>query len=411
MLQHIGQYLTPILVPLLFAGLTSGFVLPLVQAKAAALPPEALWPVALIIMAIAVAQGIAIYYAGTNNGVWALVTVGGFFLFLIVGSTVIFGLMAGLVLFVILLGVSVVLARLYIHVVTEGFVDITYGFGKYSRTLYPGLNIMLPWEDVHTTLNIGETQWPCPKQRVQLSQEYDVSLGMLVSYHLMPEEAHLAVTQLNDWEKSVRELCETTLQTHATQFTPDDFFSWSDSIPPQPLPGLHWERVNLLLLRRLREQASLWGVQINRVNIHDVELLHHTAITLDTGPVARISSTEPASPSQPTVPSTAVVPVAKSEPQPKEAPRLTPVMTSAPILSGKNFKEEVLVRLYKEVKEGRISDAETIRSYAKIFDSVAKDPSASKTMFFDVERAARNLHAQASRYEASHSTVVSLADD
>src|SRR5204862_5022553 len=126
-----------------------------------------------------------------------------FFLYLVVGCLAIFGPLASLVLFLVLVVVSVVLARLYIHPVSEGYVDITFGFGKYSRTLYSGLNIMLPWEDVYATLNIGATQWLCPSQHIPLSPEYDVMLGLLVSYQLIPEEAQLAVTQVNDWEESV----------------------------------------------------------------------------------------------------------------------------------------------------------------------------------------------------------------
>src|SRR5207249_4065550 len=113
----------------------------------------AFWPVALVILLITLAQGTAVYYAGTNNGLWVLGTVGGFFLFLLAGCFAVSGLLPGLILLVALIAASVYMARNYIRPVPEGMVEIVYAFGKYTRTLYPGPNIVFPWEKVTHTLN------------------------------------------------------------------------------------------------------------------------------------------------------------------------------------------------------------------------------------------------------------------
>src|SRR5579884_1421796 len=81
LLHQLWHYFTLILAPLLFGGLTCLFVFPLIAAGRAQVPTTGLWPMALIIALIAIAQGVAVYYAGTNNGMWALGTTGGFFLF------------------------------------------------------------------------------------------------------------------------------------------------------------------------------------------------------------------------------------------------------------------------------------------------------------------------------------------
>src|SRR5256885_7017352 len=58
------------------------------------------------------------------------------------------------IIFLVLVVVSVVLTRIYIHPVSERYVDITFGFEKYNRTIYRDINITLQSEDLYYTLKI-----------------------------------------------------------------------------------------------------------------------------------------------------------------------------------------------------------------------------------------------------------------
>ncbi|HEX3639757.1 MAG TPA: hypothetical protein VHV10_00555, partial [Ktedonobacteraceae bacterium] len=62
-------------------------------------------------------------------------------------------------------------------------------------------------------------------------------------------------------------------------------------------------------------------------------------------------------------------------------------------------KEEILIKAYKEVQNGKITDPESIRSIAATFEAVARDSQASQSVSFDAERAAKNLYKQAHKYE------------
>ncbi len=252
-----------IITPLIFGALTCLFVLPLISSGKAYIRPPGLWPVAIIIIIVAAAQGVGVYYAGSK--IWVLATVGGFFLFLLIGCFAVFGPISTLVLLVVLLIISVVLMRLYFYPVAEGHVDIVYAFGKYSRTLYPGLNILLPWEKVTYQLNAGEKQWACPLQKVQLSRDEDVVLRATISYQLMPEDAYIAVTQVDQWENSLKNYVLATIQSIATTFTPEDFIAW-------PQDPHSFEQVNAYLFQLIRDRVALWGVQVNWVRILDVSL-------------------------------------------------------------------------------------------------------------------------------------------
>lgn len=424
LLENLGRYASLILAPLLFGALTCLFVLPFVAAGRAIVPAAAFPVVLFIIILIAVAQGIAVYLAGPDNGLWTLGTLGGFFLFILVGVFCIFGLPAGFITFLLLLAACVALARLYLHAVPEGFVDIVYSMGKYSRTIYPGPNILLPWEKVIQQLDVEETQWICPAQRVQLSRDEDVILRAAISYQLLPEDAYLAVTQVKRWEESLREFFITSIQHFAATFSAEDFIAMPQGLhhpsdPDQEAQDTtaHWDRVNDYLFQQVRDKVALWGVQINWVRIRDVELVPHGAYVMDATPVVNaqpaaraasgsanadqaqpkvqyahsgstVSATAQTAHNEDTVPGPAI-----------QAATLPPNEPAASAPPPRLPNEEVLVKAYKEVQNGHITDPETIRSIAEKFEAIANSPELSQSVSFDAPRAALNLYAQAKKNE------------
>ncbi len=416
--KQFGQYFTLIIIPLLFGALTCLIVLPSVLAGKASLQAEGFWPILLVILAITIAQGVTIYYAGSDNGMGALGTAGGFCLFLLVGCFALYGPIPGFLLLAALVIIGVVLARRSVHPVPQGFVDIVFAAKKYRRTLYPGFNILLPWETVSTQLNTEEIQWICPAQVVQLSHDEDVMLRAVISYQLLQEDAYLAVTQIKNWEESLRTLFATTLQSIATVFAPDDFTPWSSAsgIPPTAQPGDDdftgsFERrqaINTYLFHLVRDKVALWGVQINWVSIRDIELAPHGTLVINERPTAKPKAEPTPEPKQAAPveakaqnikPRPVVAPAkAHTTPKPAEQP---PAATQATV-PDYQLKEDVLIQAYKTVQNGQVTDPETIRHIAAKFEMVAQDPEINQTISFDAQRAALNLYDQARKYEEQY---------
>lgn len=426
--KKLWPHLSTPLIPMLFGGITCLLVLPLLVAGRTQLPPVALWPVTLVIVAIALAQGVALYYSGDNNGLWAVSNVGAFCLFLLVGTLVIFGPIPGIVLLIIFVVAAIVLGRVYLAPVPEGFVEIVYSFGKYSRTLEPGFNIRLPWEKIQRELNTAETQWSCPPQRVQMSRTEDVILRATVSYQLLPKEAYRAVTQVNRWEESLQEVCITTLQTIVTTFSPDDLIVWqqglhsrSKSTNHSPTSVARWQQVNAYLFDQILGRVSPWGVQLNWVRIHDMELIPHGAPIADEviKVKASMASSQPASlPKDVTEPDIAAPSKAQQapvQPSPVVPPVSAPSARSHTFTLPKTLKDEdldkVLTGVYNQVRDGRITDPETILGIADTFTTLAQDAEKSKLLSFDVNRAIRNLYAQAHKYEDLYATAAIYRDE
>ncbi|GAC1383267.1 MAG: hypothetical protein NVS4B7_13490 [Ktedonobacteraceae bacterium] len=431
-LWKFGQQISPILIPLIFGGMTFLFILSMTRTRFSYLHPSLLWPIILVLMALAVLQGMMLYYAGANNVFWSLGVILGFLLFLLVGCFTIFGPLPTGILLAIFGILAIVTARFYMRPIPEGSVDIVYSFGKYSRSLYPGLNFVLPWEWIDCRLNTRERQWTCPEQTIFMSRDEDIHLKATISYQLMAEDAYLAIVQVEDWEENLHDLFVASLQNVAKTLTPDDFIAWPDRSRRNSNMILRahededtsrWERINNLVFQHMQDRVAVWGVIINWVQMRDITLTPHSLLSVDTGPMASAQpATDAAEMPFPQAQSTSrgigSDRMATPPPQPvvSPAPPVQPVAASAPVTeaasaAGKLPKEEVLIKAYKQIQSGKVRSPETIRDIASRFLAIANDPEASKNVSFDAGRAAQTLFDRAKLYEEQQASMEADYED
>ncbi|MBX5450042.1 SPFH domain-containing protein [Thermogemmatispora sp.] len=415
---------SPVLLPLLFGAVTFLLLVPAALHGKAYLSHAGLLPAALILLAIAILHGVMLYYAADNAVLWSLALACGVALFLVAGSFALFGPLVSLILLILVVVVGVAILRYLLHPVPEGYVDIVFAFGQYRRTLFPGPNLLLPWEHVAQRLNTRRTQWTCPPQVVHLTPDEDVYLSATICYQLLPEDAYLAVTEVNNWEASLQQLLLTTIQAVVSTFSVGYFLarrspaygaasSFDEGITS-------WEVVNSELTERMQDQVAIWGVQIHWVHIHDVAVVPRGSLPPDTdametvkaearvangsqggqeaalsgagadiGAAQSLAATARAADSTPGLGRTANSVQAQAE------ERSAAATSSAPSPSPKTLKEEILVSTYNAVREGRITDPETIASIAARFEAVANDPELNRLVSFDAARAARALRQRA----------------
>lgn len=400
-LGTLGRQLAFILIPIPFALLVFGITLPATLQGLPAHHPSVLI-MAILLLAITILQSTLLYFAGSNDTLLTLYILGGYALFILAGVFAAFGPLAALIALAVLLLLGIILARRGIHPTREGYVDIVISYGKYAHTLFPGLNLLLPWEQISHRLNTQETTWTTPQMKVPTSRDQDVQLTATISYQLMPEDAHLAAMAVKDWEGSLRSFFVGTVQSVVNELTPGDFVAWTQSLYARsgndassfnPAAATRWDRINSTLSRRMQDQVAAWGIQINWVRIQDITPLPKTsgmqalsAIREDNGGTTQVMPNEPLAVMAPQrLEKTEVL---RSAPQPA-APKATPA-SKAP-------RVEVLVDMYNAVRQGVITDPDVITDIAQRFEVLASDPLASKTIEFDAERAARTLHQRAQK--------------
>jgi hypothetical protein len=276
----------------------------------------------------------------------------------------------------------------------------------------------MPWEKVSKRVTTKEISWTCPQQVVKISRDQEVKLVATISYQLLPEDAHIAALNVDNWEASLQKLFVSTMQSVINELTPADFVNWPQGTYARTSLDINsidaatitrWDRINNTLASRIQDKVAVWGVQVNYVRIQDITLI---PLVPSINPVVGTSA-RPA-PVDMGITRSGYQPAA----QPQQAqvvlnavenqPGAIPVQSHAAPASAPASPAyiEALTESYEAVRAGRLRDPHTIRGIAARFEALANDPSVT----FDPIRAAQNLYNRAWNYEneeKAHTSVVS----
>lgn len=407
-LHFVDKY-SYILVPLPFAILIFFFTLIISMHKQVYLP---LLPFAIFLLGLAGIQGALLYFVSTLSNTsyketyWNLTVILGFAIFLVVGTLEVFGFGAGVFLLILFLLIGTVLARRSIHLVQEGSIDIVTAFGKYVRTLPPGLYLLMPWEKTGVPLNTKETPWKFSDQ-VKIAQGDEVKLTATIWYQLDSDSdrAHIADLNVVNWETSLREMFVSTLKNVFREVTRADIDSWYQGTHVQISQAqtvvdintidastkTSLDRISDTIKTRVQQDVNNWGVKIHKVDIQDITKILN--LTPRANPIIRPVSPAPGPTSggNPTEaqPQQGSVPPDQQTTLPLQPPYGSAyTLTSPPI-------QEMLKEAFEAVRTGRVKDPQTIRDIAARFEAHTYDPSVD----FDPIGAADILYRRARLYE------------
>jgi regulator of protease activity HflC (stomatin/prohibitin superfamily) len=167
------------------------------------------------------------------------------------------GTIVAVVLPVLIVGLAIFAVVRSVRIVPQARAGIVERFGRYHRTLYPGLNLVMPFIDrLRPLIDLREQVVSFPPQPVITKDNLVVSIDTIIFFQVTDPKA--ATYEIANYVAAVEQLTVTTLRNVVGGMDLDTTLTSRDQI-------------NAELRRELDEATGKWGLRVSRVELKAIE--------------------------------------------------------------------------------------------------------------------------------------------